>query len=62
MATHLIFVVKMFFMLTLGSTKQSCIAQKTVVSTTKIFHIEINVAQQNYVSHKKYVVATKKIM
>ena len=62
MATHLIFIVKMFFMLTLGSTKKSYIAQKTVVSTTKIFHIEVNVVQQNYVSHKKYVVATKNIM
>ena len=40
-------------MLTLGSTKKSCVAQKTVVSTKKIFHIEVNVAQQNYMSHKK---------
>ena len=43
----------MFFMLTLGSTKRSCVAQNTVVSTTKILHIEVNVAQQIYVSHKK---------
>ena len=50
-------------MLTLGSTKKSCVAQKTFMSTEKIFNIEVNVAQQNYVSHtKKYVVATKKIM
>ena len=40
-------------MLTLGSTKKSCVAQKTVMSTEKIFHIEVNVAQQNDVSHKK---------
>ena len=50
-------------MLTLGSTKKSCVARKTFMSTEKIFHIEVNVVQQNYVSHtKKYVVATKKIM
>ena len=42
----------MFFMLTLGSTRKSCVAQKTVLSTKEIFHIEVNVAQQNYVSHK----------
>ena len=42
----------MFFMLTLGSTKK-CVAQKTVMSTKKIFHIEVNVSHQNYVSHKK---------
>ena len=40
-------------MLTLGSTKKSCVAQKTVLSTKKIFHIGVNVTQQNYVSHKK---------
>ena len=28
----------------------------------KIFNIEVNAAQQNYVSHKKYVVATTNIM
>ena len=57
------FLFTMFFMLTLGSTKKSCVAQKTFMSTEKIFHIEVNVVQQNYVSHtKKYVVATKKIM
>ena len=43
----------MFFMLILGSTKKSCVTQKTVVSTKKIFHIEVNVMQQNYMSHKK---------
>ena len=48
-------------MLTLGSTKKSCVAQKPVASTEKIFHIEVNVAQQNYESHKN-VLATKKIM
>ena len=53
MATHLIFIVKMVFVLTLGSTKKSCVAQKAVVSTKKIFHIEVNFAQQKYVSHKK---------
>ena len=37
-------------MLTLRSTKKSCVAQKIVVSTKKYF---ANVAQQNYVSHKK---------
>ena len=35
-------------------TKNCCVNKK-------IFHIEVNVAQQNYMSHKKYVVATKKI-
>ena len=53
----------MFFMLKLGSTKKSCVAQKIVMSTTtKIFDIEVNVAQQNYVRHKKYVVVTKQII
>ena len=41
-------------MLTLGSTEKSCVARKTVVSNKKkIFHIEVYVAQQNYVSHRK---------
>ena len=31
----------MFFMLTLGSTKKSCVVQKTVASTKKIFHVEL---------------------
>ena len=47
-------------MLTLGSTKKSCVAQKTVLSTKKIFHIGVNVAQQNYVSHKKKCFGHKK--
>ena len=51
----------MFLMFTLGSTKKCCVAQKTVVPAKKIFHIEVNVAHENYVSNKKYV-ATKKIM
>ena len=50
----------MFFMLTLGSTKKSSVAQKTVVSTKEIFHIKVNVAQQNYVSHKKICCGDKK--
>ena len=50
----------MFFMLTLGSTKKSCVAQKTVVSQKKVFHIEVNVAQQNYVGHKKMCCGNKK--
>ena len=50
----------MFFMLTLGSTKKSCDAQKTVVSTKKLLHIELNVAQQNYASHKKICCGNKK--
>ena len=41
----------MFFMLTLGSTKKSCVAQKTVVSNKE--NVKVNVAQQNYVSHQK---------
>ena len=55
MATHLF-----LFMLTLGSTKKSCIAQKTVVSTKKIFQIEVNVVQQNYISHRKICCCNKK--
>ena len=51
----------MFFMLTLESTKK-CVAQKTVTSTKKIFHTEVNVAHQNYVSHKKICCANKKTM
>ena len=60
----------MFFMLILASTKKYCVALKTVVSTKKIFHIEVNVAQQNYMSHKKiccgnnknYVTPKKRLM
>ena len=33
-------------MLSLGSTKKYCVAQKNVVSTKKMFDIEVNVAQQ----------------
>ena len=58
----------MFFMLTLRSTKKCRVAQNTVVSTKKYLviyrrykNIEVNVAYQNYVSQKKYAVATKKI-
>ena len=48
-------------MLTLGSTKISCVAQKTVVSQKKkIFQIEVNFAQQNYVGHKKNVLWQQK--
>ena len=50
----------MFFMLTLGSTKKSFVAQKTVRSTKEIFRIKVNVAQQNYVSHKKTCCGSKK--
>ena len=46
----------MFFKLTLGSTKKS-----TSFVNKKMFHIEVNIAQQNYASHKKYIVATKKL-
>ena len=44
-------------MLTLGSTKKCCVAQKT----KKIFHIEVNVAHQNYVSLKKIYSGNKKL-
>ena len=44
----------------LGSTKKPCYTQKTVVSTKKILHMEVNVAQQNYVSHKKICCGYKK--
>ena len=47
-------------MLIPGSTKKSCVAQKAVVSTKKIFHIEINVVQQNYMSYKKICCGNKK--
>ena len=55
----------MFFILTLGSTRKSCVAQKTVVPTKqkqnkKKNHIEVNVAQKNYVSHKKICYGNKK--
>ena len=32
---------------------KKCVAQKSVMSTKKIFYIEVNVAHQYYVSHKK---------
>ena len=45
----------------IGQHKKSCVALKIVMSTTKkIFHIEVNVAQQNYVSHKKICCGDKK--
>ena len=50
----------MFFMLTLGGTKKCCVAQKTVQSTKKIFAIKVNIAHQNYVSHKKICRGKKK--
>ena len=50
----------MYFMLTLGSAKKSCDAQKTFVSTKKILQIEVNDAQQNYMSHKKICCGNKK--
>ena len=42
----------MFFMLSLGSTKKYCVAQKNVVSTKKMFDIEVNVAQQSCETQK----------
>ena len=46
----------------IGQHKKSCVALKIVMSTTKkIFHIEVNVAQQNYVRQKN-VVVTKQII
>ena len=46
----------------IGQHKKSCVALKIVMSTTKkIFHIEVNVAQQNYVRQKNAVV-TKQII
>ena len=52
----------MFFILTLGSTRKSCAAQKTVVPTKKKkkIHIEVNVTQKNYVSHKKICYGNQK--
>ena len=50
----------MLFMLTLGSTKRCCIAQKTLMSAKKIFDIEVNAVHQNYVSHKKIYCGNKK--
>ena len=47
-------------MVPLGSKKKRFVAQKTVVSTKKTFHIEVNVAHQNYVSHKKIRCGNKK--
>ena len=46
----------------IGQHKKSCVALKIVMSTTKkIFHIEVNVTQQNYVRQKN-VVVTKQII
>ena len=52
----------MFFILTLGCTRKSCAAQKTVVPTKKKkkIHIEVNVTQKNYVSHKKICYGNQK--
>ena len=48
-------------MLTLGSTKKPCVAQKTVVSTKKkMSGIKVNVAQENYTSHKNVCCVNKK--
>ena len=40
--------------------KKSCVAQTTVVSTKKMFHMKVIVAQQNYVSYKKMCCGNKK--
>ena len=51
----------MFFMLTLGCTRKSCVAQKTVVSTKKIFHIEVDVAQIKLCESQKICCGDKKL-
>ena len=43
-----------------AAQKNLVLHKKLLCQQKKIFHIEINVVQQNYMSHKKYVVATKK--
>ena len=50
----------MFFILTFGRTKKCCVAKKAVVLTKKVFHIDVNVAYQNYVIHKKICCGDKK--
>ena len=53
MATHLFLFIQDALYAHIGQHKKSCVAQKIVMSTTtKIFHIEVNVAQQNYVRQK----------
>ena len=61
MATHVSFYHDALYA-HIGQHKKSCVALKIVMSTTKkIFHIEVNVAQQNYVRQKN-VVVTKQII
>ena len=50
----------MFFMLTLGSTRKSCVAQKTVLSTKEIFHIEVKRCATKLCESQKHVVTTTK--
>ena len=53
MGTHLFLYINDVLYAHIRQHKQTCVAQKTVASTKKkIFHIEVNVVEQNYVSHK----------
>ena len=60
MVTYLFIHDVLYAHIRLDSTKKPCHAQKTVVSTKKILHMEVNVAQQNYVSQKKICCGYKK--
>ena len=59
-ATHLFLFIHDVLYAHIRLHKKILCCTKTVVSTKKIFHIEVNVAQQNYVSHKKICCGDKK--
>ena len=59
-ATHLFLFIHDVLYAHIRQHKKILCCTKTVVSTKKIFHIEVNVAQQNYVSHKKICCGDKK--
>ena len=61
MATHLLLFIHDVLYAYFRQHKK-ILLKKLLCQQKNIFHIEVNVAQQNYVSQKKYVVATKKIV
>ena len=59
-ATHLFFFIHDVLYAHIRQHKKILCCTKTVVSTKKIFHIEVNVAQWNYVRQRKICYGDKK--
>ena len=58
MATDMFLFIHVFFMVTLCSTKRCRVAQKTIVSTKEIYHIEVK-ATKKIVTLKRRLRLTK---